>query len=196
MFPHNRSPLEKEMTKRPRPDSRLFLSSHLPRTLTVFLSYLHFIELSSGSLWVFDFNVFIVIKIDYLAVWFRMGYCIYIRIPPVQDLPFLLTPEDWLKLQSARKTKKNMGLPLKNWVIPLKNVGLPLTNSVKIKASPPKNSIFFTLPLKKSSIFITYPWRIPWLLNQRGADIKCNSPVVLLGVRAWADPRFVSFGGF
>ena len=90
---------------------------------------------------------------------------------------------------------KNMGLPLKNWVIPLKNVGLPLTNFVKIKASPPKNSIFFTLPLKKSSIFITYPWRIPWFLNRRGADIKYNSPVVLLGVRAWADPRFVSFSG-
>ena len=36
-----------------------------------------------------------------------------------------------------------MGLPLKNWVIPLKNMGLPLKNCVKIKASPPKNSIFF-----------------------------------------------------
>ena len=69
-----------------------------------------------------------------------MGYCIYIRIPPVQDLPFLLTPEDWLKLQSARKTKKNMGLPLKNWVIPLKNMGLPLTNFVKF----PKEFICFT----------------------------------------------------
>ena len=38
-----------------------------------------------------------------------MGYCIYIRIPPVQDLPFLLTPEDWLKLQSPRKTSKKYG---------------------------------------------------------------------------------------
>ena len=36
-----------------------------------------------------------------------------------------------------------MGLPLKNWVLPLKNMGLPLKNCVKIKASSPKNSIFF-----------------------------------------------------
>ena len=36
-----------------------------------------------------------------------------------------------------------MGLPLKNWVISLKNMGLPLKNFVKMKASPPKNSIFF-----------------------------------------------------
>ena len=84
-------------------------------------------------------------------------------------------------------------LPLKNWiisrendlahsllVIPLKNMGLTLKNVVKVKASPPKNSIFlFTLPLKKSSIFITYLWRIPWFLNRGGggADIECNSPV-------------------
>ena len=32
-----------------------------------------------------------------------------IRIPPVQDLPFLLTPEDWPKLQSPRKTSKKYG---------------------------------------------------------------------------------------
>ena len=32
-----------------------------------------------------------------------------IRIPPVQDLPFLLTPEDWLKLKSPRKTSKKYG---------------------------------------------------------------------------------------
>ena len=72
VFPHNRSPLEKEMAKR----SRLppFLSFHLSRTLT-FFSYFYFIELSSGSLWgrergrerVFDFNVFIVIKITWLS---------------------------------------------------------------------------------------------------------------------------------
>ena len=53
-----------------------------------------------------------------------------------------------------------MGLPLKNCVIPLKNMSLPLKNFVKIKASPPKNSIFsystpkeilnfYNLPLEK-----------------------------------------------
>ena len=58
-----------------------------------------------------------------------------------------------------------MGLPLKNWVIPLKNLGLPLKNFVKIKASPPKNSIFvysistpkeilnfYNLPLENSMV--------------------------------------------
>ena len=32
-----------------------------------------------------------------------------IRIPRVQDLPFLLTPKDWLKLQSPLKTSKKYG---------------------------------------------------------------------------------------
>ena len=38
---------------------------------------------------------------------------------------------------------KKMSLPLKNMVLPLKNMVLPLKNLVKIKTSPPKNSIFF-----------------------------------------------------
>ena len=73
--------------------------------------------------------------------------------PPVEDLTFLLSPEDWLKLHS----------PLKNWVISVKNIGLHLKNFVKIKASPPKNSIFsystpkeilnfYNLPLKNSMV--------------------------------------------
>ena len=33
-------------------------------------------------------------------------------------------------------------------------MGLPLMNFIKIIASRPNNSLFFTLPLKKSSIFI------------------------------------------
>ena len=70
-----------------------------------------------------------------------------------------------------------MGLPLKNWVMPLKNMGLPLKNFVKIKASPPKNSIFFYSTPIEILNFITCPWRIPWFLNQGGADIKCNSPL-------------------
>ena len=74
-----------------------------------------------------------------------------------------------------------MGLPLKNWVIPLKNMGLPLKNFVKIKASPPKNSIFvysistpkeilnfYNLPLENS--MVPQP-------GGGGADIKCNSPI-------------------
>ena len=50
-----------------------------------------------------------------------------------------------------------MGLPLKNWVIPLKNMGLPLKNFVKIKASPPKNSIFFYSTPKEISFFYNLP---------------------------------------
>ena len=50
-----------------------------------------------------------------------------------------------------------MGLPLKNWVIPLKNMGLPLKNFVKIKASPPKNSIFFYSTPKQILNFYNLP---------------------------------------
>ena len=61
-----------------------------------------------------------------------------------------------------------MGLPLKNWVIPLKNF-------VKIKASPPKNSMFFYSTPKEILNFITYPWRIPWFLNQGVRILKINA---------------------
>ena len=167
MFPHNRSPLNKEMTKRPRlPPFSFFPSSPHAH---FFFSYFYFIELSSGSLWVFDFNVFIVIKIDYLAVWFRMGYCIYYPYPPGSGLTFSSYP--W-RLAKIAVTSEDFQ---KIWVYPWR-IG--------------------SYRWKKSSIFMTYPWGIPWFLNQRGGDIKCNSPVVLLGVRAWADPRFVSFSGF
>ena len=38
-----------------------------------------------------------------------MGYCNYNPYPPVEDLPFLLTPEDWLKLHSPLKTSIKYG---------------------------------------------------------------------------------------
>ena len=50
-----------------------------------------------------------------------------------------------------------MGLPLKNCVIPLKNMSLPLKNFVKIKASPPKNSIFFYSTPKEILNFYNLP---------------------------------------
>ena len=56
-------------------------------------------------------------------------------------------------------------------------MGLPLKDFVKIKASPQRISYFFTLLLKKSSVFITYSWRIPLFLNRGVADVKCNSPL-------------------
>ena len=37
---------------------------------------------------------------------------------------------------------------------------------------------FWPLPLKNSTTFIPYPWRIPLFLNRGGgADIKWNSPL-------------------
>ena len=71
-----------------------------------------------------------------------------------------------------------MALPLKTWIIPLKNMGSPLKDFVKIKASAPKNSIFFfTLHLKKSSIFFNLPLENSMVPQPGGADIKCNSPM-------------------
>ena len=58
---------------------------------------------------------------------------------------------------------QNMGLPLKKMGLPLNNIRLPLKNFMKIKGSPqriPYLIFFLILPLKKSSIFITYPCRI------------------------------------
>ena len=75
-----------------------------------------------------------------------------------------------------------MGLPLKNWVMPLKNMGLPLKNFAKIKASPPKISLYFHSTSKEILNFYNLPWRIPWFLNWGGggADIKCNSLAMVI----------------
>ena len=75
-----------------------------------------------------------------------------------------------------------MGLPLKNWVIPLKNTGLPLKNFVKIKASPPKNSIFCYSPHKKILIFYNLPLENSMVPEPGGggcAAVKGNSPISL-----------------
>ena len=52
----------------------------------------------------------------------------------------------------------------KIWVYLMKNRGLPLKN-MHGSIHPQRISSFFTLPLKKSSIFITYPWGILLVLN-------------------------------
>ena len=67
-----------------------------------------------------------------------------------------------------------MGLPLKNWVIPLKNMGLPLKNFVKIKASPPKNSIFLYSTPKEIFKFYNLPLKNSMVPQLGGADSKCN----------------------
>ena len=62
----------------------------------------------------------------------------------VEDLPFVLA-------------KKNMGLPLKNMGPNSEEYGFTPEEFRGIKASPPKNSIFFAPPLEKSSIFNNLP---------------------------------------
>ena len=74
--------------------------------------------------------------------------------PPVENLPFLLTPEDWLKLHSPLKTSIKYGFTPEELGHTLKNMGFPLKNFVKIKASPPKNSIFCYSPHKKNPHFL------------------------------------------
>ena len=80
-----------------------------------------------------------------------------------------------------------MGLPLKNWVISLKNMGLPLKNIVKMKASPPKNSIFFYSTPKEILNLYNVPLEnsmVPQPGEERvrggEADIKCNSPMQVI----------------
>ena len=59
----------------------------------------------------------------------------------------------------------------------LKNMGLPLKNFVKIKASPPKNSIFFYSTPKEILTFYNLPPENSMVPQPGGADIKCNSPM-------------------
>ena len=78
------------------------------------------------------------------------------------------TKTDW---RAGKKRKSNSRLCLEqgaiafnirtplveDWVIPLKNMGLPLKNFVKIKASPPKNSIYFYSTPKEILNFYNLP---------------------------------------
>ena len=102
--------------------------------------------------------------------------------PPVEDLPILLTPEDWLKLHSALKTSIQYGFTPEELGHTLKNMGFPLKNFVKIKASPPKNSIFCYSTPKKSLNFYNLPLEnsmVPQPGGGGGAAIKGNSPISL-----------------
>ena len=105
-----------------------------------------------------------------LQYYLPLGHCACINLiflypyppppPPAEDLLFLLIPEDWLKLHSSLKTSRT-------FVFTPEEYGSTLKNFVKIKASPPKNSIVFYSTPKKSSIFRTYPWRIAFFNQGR-----------------------------
>ena len=55
-------------------------------------------------------------------------------------------------------------------------MALPLKNFMKIKASPPKNSIFFYSTPKEILNFYDLPLENSLVLQPGGADIKCDSP--------------------
>ena len=67
-------------------------------------------------------------------------------------------------------------------------MGLPLKNFVKMKASPPKNSIFFYSTPKEILNLYNVPLEnsmVPQPGGERGgggreADIKCNSPMQVI----------------
>ena len=50
----------------------------------------------------------------------------------------------------------------------------------KLKLHPQRTPYFFALPLKKSSIFITYLWRIPLVHNRENAGIKIMQKSIVI----------------
>ena len=107
---------------------------------------------------------------NWCACLFSLGYCIIIPPPRLwTDLFFntrrfakiAFTPEDFHKI----------------WFYSWRIGSYPWRILWKVRLHPQRMPYFFTLPLKKSSIFITYPRIIPWFLNGGGANIKCNSPL-------------------
>ena len=93
---------------------------------------------------------------------------------PLRLAKIAFTPEDFRKIWVY--PWRIGSYPWRIWVYPWRILW-------KLRLHPQRIPYFFTLPLKKSSIFITYPWRIPWFVNRGGggADIKCNSPMCLRG---------------
>ena len=85
------------------------------------------------------------------------------------------TPEEYRYYPWSSQPVKSMGTtpeecayyPWRIWVYPWRT-------SWKLKLHPQRILYFFALPLPSTSMFITYPWRIPWFLNQGRVDIKCK----------------------
>ena len=86
---------------------------------------------------------------------------------PLRLAKIAFTPEDFHKIWVY--PWRIGSYPWRIWVYPCRILW-------KLRLHPQRVPYFFTLPLTKSSIFITYPWRISWFLNRARADIKCNSP--------------------
>ena len=89
---------------------------------------------------------------------------------PLRLAKISFTPEDFRKIWVY--PWRIVSYPWRIWVYPWRILW-------KLRLHPERIPYFLTLPLKKSSIFITYPWRIPWFLHRGGgADITCNSPMI------------------
>ena len=105
----------------------------------------------------------------------RPLHLISVHPPPlVEDLTFSSYPRRSAKIAFHKiwvYPWRIGSYPWRIWVYPWRILW-------KLRLHPQRIPYFFTLPLKKSSIFITYPWRIPWFLNRGVADIKCNSPLL------------------
>ena len=118
-------------------------------------------------------------RITLLEQWTAIGLLHLKSVPPGWGLTFssyplrlakiAFTPEDFRKIWVY--PWRIGSYPWRIWVYPWRILW-------KLRLHPQRIPYLFTLylPLKKSSIIITYPWTIPWFLNRGGTDIKCNSP--------------------
>ena len=91
---------------------------------------------------------------------------------PLRLAKIAFTPEDFRKIWVY--PWRIGSYPWRIWVYPWRIVW-------KLRLHPQRIPYISYSTPKKSSIFITYPWRIPWFVNRGGADIKCNSPMCLRG---------------
>ena len=113
-------------------------------------------------------------------IWSNNGLLHLISVPPpppVEDLPFLLTPEDWLKLHSPLKTSIKYGFTPEELGHTPEEYWFTLKNFVKIKTSPSKNSIFFYSTPEEILSFYNLPLENSMVPQPGGADIKCSSPI-------------------
>ena len=96
--------------------------------------------------------------LECFAIYWAIAYniCTPPPSPGCEDVPFLLTPEtpeDWIKLHLPLKTFiKHWSLPW-NMGLPLKNMVLPLKNFMKIKASPQRIAFVYSTSVKESSSY-------------------------------------------
>ena len=90
-----------------------------------------------------------------------LGWGLLFSSYPWRLAKIAFTPEDFHKIWVY--PWRIGSYPWRIWVYPWRI-------SWKLRLHPQRIPYFFTLPLKKSSIFITYPKRIPWFLN-RGVRI-------------------------